>query len=191
MPLRSSVRLASVATALVVAPALAAAQSSPTVSPAPAVRAEPLWHVSANPVAPLALSFFGDVEGRVADEQSLGVGIGYTNLPDKDALLTLDAKYRFWLGEREFEGWSVAPTVGFGRFTEDQGCRDADCIGGRAVARTSKGSFGVQVDHTWRTRRGRVAVTAGVGAKRFFGGDNAIADVTFLPNARLSLGVLF
>lgn len=182
MSLRSSVAARLAAVVLVAAPALAGAQAAPTVAPA---RPEPRGHVSINPIAPLALSFYGDIEGRVAEMQTLGAGIGYTNLTDDDALLTLDAKYRFWLGDREFQGWSIAPTVGFGRFT------DSNSGFGGTTASTTKGSFGVQVDHTWRTRKGRVAVTAGLGAKRFFAGDNNIADVSFLPNGRLSIGVLF
>lgn len=188
MPLRPIVPVArlAAAAALVAAPAVVAAQA-PTVAPA---RPEPTKHASFNPVAPLALSFYGDFEGRVAELQTLGVGLGYTNLEDKDALLTVDAKYRFWLGDREFDGWSIAPTVGLARITDTRGCVGIGCTG-VGTASTTRGAFGVQVDHTWRARRGRVAVTAGVGAKRFVGGDELISDMNFLPNGRLSIGILF
>lgn len=203
MPVRPSVAVARlVATTLLAMPALAGAQSvppattapAPTPLPTPAVlpaRPEPVWHVSANPIAPLALSFYGDAERRVAEMQSLGVGIGFTNLADEDALLTVDGKYRFWLGDREFQGWSIAPTFGLARFSEDRRCNFPPCPQGSGTASTTRGALGVQVDHTWRTRRGRVAVTAGIGAKRFLGGDESVVGIKVLPNARLSIGVLF
>lgn len=178
-----STRMRRLGALLLVAAAPLAAQTVPAPAPAPAPAAAlPTVHASVNPFAPLALSFFGDVEVRTVPLQSAGIGIGYLNADDRNAFFSIDAKYRFWLGDRDFEGWAIAPTVGIVRVTDDLGDR---------IERGTRGSFGLQFDYTWRVARGRMTVTSGAGAKRLFGGSNETIDVNFLPTFRLSIGALF
>ena len=178
LPLRRLVALLATAAA----PLAAQAVPVPGPAPEPGANPNPGVHVSLNPFAPLALSFFGDAEARTTAFQSAGIGVGYLNADDRNSFFSLDAKYRFWLGDREFEGWALAPTVGFVRIADDDGSR---------LETDTRGSFGIQIDYTWRVSRGRMTVTTGAGGKRIFGGDNSNIGTSFLPTFRLSLGALF
>ena len=164
-------------------PSLAAAQRA----------AAPIGQVSLNPIAPFALSFYGDLEGRVAELQTLGAGIGWTNGPDRNSFFSFDAKYRFHLGDRLFAGWSLAPLIGVTRGVDDPcdtvGSSGAGCTG--PTTRDTRLGFGLQVDNTRLVSRGKLAITWGFGAKRFVGGKDNGAVPDFLPTARLSVGVLF
>ncbi len=162
--------------AALLAPSLAAAQRA----------AEPIAQASLNQIAPFALSFYGDLEGRVADLQTLGAGIGWSNGPDRNSFFSFDAKYRFHLGDRLFSGWSLAPLVGVTRGVDDD-CDGGDC----PTTRDTRVGFGLQVDNTRIVSRGKLALTWGFGAKRFVGGKDNGAVPDFLPTARLSIGVLF
>ncbi|MCU0627153.1 MAG: hypothetical protein MUF21_11815 [Gemmatimonadaceae bacterium] len=158
-------------------------------------RTERPRHVSLNPLAPFALSFYGDAEVRTAELQSVGLGLGYLNGSDDFAVLSVDAKYRFWLGDRMWDGWSITPLVGVTRGTSDE-CGDfrGGCTGTPADEGTrneTRLGFGLQVDRSHLVSRGRMTVSYGVGVKRFVNERTQRIVPDFLPTARLAVGVVF
>ena len=149
-------------------------------------------------VNPLYLPFGGIVleyEAATAPGLTLGVGGSYYDPVggDDESYGTLEAKLRFYPGERALRGFSVGITFGVGRTDEGDVCCD---FNGNPLSRVTHtgATSGVVLDYNWLigpTRR--FFVGTGIGAKRFYGdlGNNQFFDIEVVPTARIQLGAAF
>lgn len=152
--------------------------------------------ISFSPILALFEVLVADYERRVGAEASVGLGIGYWNFDvdvDEDDLesdagdasyLALDLKGRFY-PDRAFKGWEFGGSIGLARVGYDDDETDEE------VSATGF-AYGVEVGHGWLlgdTERWFLA--AGIGAKRFWFGEDDEELPTVMPTGRLSFGIAF
>jgi hypothetical protein len=134
--------------------------------------------ISLNPVL---LVFQGiisaDYEQRVGPSTTLGASLSRFGFSKAD-YLTLEARGRYYVSGRAFDGVAVGAVVGVVRLTED-----STRVNGSAM------NVGFTVERQWLLGTDeRVALTAGGGATRLFFAEDRPAFRSVLPILRLSIG---
>ncbi len=154
---------------------------------APSARAQPLREAGEPPfdnivsINPVLLVFYGlvsaDYERRLTPGTTLGASASRFALTDAD-YVTAEARARYYVTGRTFDGLSVGALIGGVRMRADSGGRTAR---------------GLTVGFTGEYQRlagadGRLALTAGGGASRVFFADDRRPFRRVLPVVRLSAG---
>ena len=167
-------RTAAALLALVTSPAALRAQAG--VLDAPPVPYSRLLSIN-----PLLLVFVGsisaDYEQRLAPSVTLGGSVASFDLSSA-RYLVVDARARYYLTGRAFDGVAVGMSAGL-----------ADMRADDTTERSRALSVGFLVERQWLVGpEERLALTAGAGASRLFFGSDSDAFRTVLPGLRLSLG---
>ena len=145
--------------------------------------------VSVNPLALVFAGLSAEYERRTGDATAFAVGVSVWGDEGLD-YASGDLKLRFYPSGEGLRGFSVAGTAGYAHVNDDVFLDDClfDCGDDSGDAITA----GVELNYQWLLGRTRsFAITAGLGAKRFFyvsGGDEASRGV---PTARFSIGYAF
>lgn len=145
--------------------------------------------VTLNPFAVFAEYLTGDVEVKVAPAVTVGVG-GSVAGADTDNYRSLEAKVRYYPGEKALQGFSVAGTLGLASgvgYEVDQGF-------GGDPKRLSRPSIGTELSYQWILGpSSRFVAVTGLGLKRFLGSDNnaEFLGTDILPTARINIGIAF
>lgn len=134
--------------------------------------------VSLNPVL---LVFKGlvsaDYEQRLASSTTLGASIARLSFSKAD-YLTLEARGRYYVSGRAFDGVAVGAVVGVVRLNEDS-----------SNVTSAAMNVGFTVERQWLLGTDeRVALTAGGGATRLFFAEDRPSFRSVLPILRLSIG---
>ncbi len=133
-------------------------------------------------VNPLLLVFLGyvsvDYEQRIGPGATMGLSASNFSLSDAD-YLTIEAKARYYVSGRAFDGVSIGVLVSAVRLTEDDSTRFTSHALG----------IGFNAERQWLLGADeRLALTAGAGATRLFFADDRDAFRTVIPSLRLSIG---
>ncbi|HEX6589499.1 MAG TPA: hypothetical protein VF039_10785, partial [Longimicrobiales bacterium] len=149
--------------------------------------------ISFSPILALFEVVIADYERRVADEATIGLGLGYIPFDEasddgeddgEGSYTALDFKARFY-PDRAFKGWEFGASLGFARVAYHD-----DVTGEEADARGL--SDGVEVGHGWLLGdTERFFVGTAIGAKRFWFDDENDDIPTVMPTGRLSVGIAF
>ncbi len=134
--------------------------------------------VSLNPVL---LVFQGiisaDYEQRLASSTTLGASLASYSFSKAD-YLTLEARARYYVSGRAFDGVAVGAVAGVVRLKEDSSRSTSTAM-----------NVGFTVERQWLLGIDeRVALTAGAGATRLFFAEDRPAFRSVLPILRLSIG---
>jgi hypothetical protein len=174
--LRAAARVLPLLTAvvLVARPATVTAQSS-------GLEPVPVGYSRLVSINPLLLVFVGtisaDFEQRVAPSVTMGASGASFDLSDAN-YLTLDAKARYYLSGRAFDGFSISASLGVARMKADSSRTSASAL-----------SVGFGAERQWLVGpEERLTLAIGASAARLFGAPDSDEFRTVLPGLRLSLG---
>lgn len=144
--------------------------------------------VTLNPFAIFAEYLTGDVEVKVARAATVGVGGSFAG-SDLDSYRALEAKVRYYPGEKALQGFSVAGTAGFA-----SGEEVGSSFGTERRRRITVPSIGTELSYQWLIGpSARFVAVTGLGLKRFLGADSDadLLDTPILPTARINIGFAF
>jgi len=146
--------------------------------------------VTFNPFAIFAEYVAGDVEVKASPSWTLGAGASWAGISDFNGYRALEAKARYYPGEKALQGFAVAATAGFGSVNDDiyssYGLRIA-------TRRTTRPSIGTELSYQWIIGpSSRFVAVTGLGLKRFLGDEGSDPiSVPILPTARINIGFAF
>jgi len=147
--------------------------------------------VTLNPFAIFAEYFAGDVEVKASPSVTLGAGASWAGIDDFNRYRALEAKARYYPGEKALQGFSVAATAGFASAREV----NFDFNGQRtAGGRTTRPTIGTELSYQWIIGpSSRFVAVTGLGLKRLLGteGNSDPINVPLLPTARINIGFAF
>jgi len=147
--------------------------------------------VTLNPFAIFAEYFAGDVEVKASPSVTLGAGASWAGIDDFNRYRALEAKARYYPGEKALQGFSVAATAGFASAREV----NLDFNGQRtAGGRTTRPTIGTELSYQWIIGpSSRFVAVTGLGLKRLLGteGNSDPINVPLLPTARINIGFAF
>jgi hypothetical protein len=164
----------------------------------PSTAVGPAHFLSTNPFLPLFGYFSAEYEQRLKDNVAFAVSGSHTEF---DATYThLDAKLRLYPNDKALQGFSIASSLGIAwvRRDENDFCDPFVCgpTEGTQTGRRrfTTPTFAIETNYQWLLGRSRsTAITVGIGAKRYLGGNErdyqGIERV--LPTGRLSIGYGF
>lgn len=177
-----SLRRLTLAAALLVAPALAGAQTATPAAATPHTQV-----LSINPITAVFGLFSADYERKVGTATSVGVGGSYYS-SSGFTYLSVEAKPRYYASGTALRGFSVAGIAGVTRVSGS----DDDCIGSCTDESATAAALGVNLDYQWLLgQQQKFAVALGLGAKRLFGVDDISGVSATLPTARVAIGIAF
>jgi hypothetical protein len=166
---------------------IAAVAAAALVSAAPA-RAQtdsvPAYQqvISANPLGLLFGYFNGEYERAISTTTTVGLAGAYFS-PDRDALATVEAKFRYYPQARPLSGFSIGGSLGYGQVTDENDFEEfvVDSQVQQDDGTTSSAFIvGVELNYNWLVGRDRrFFIGTGIGARRLIGGD--IDDASDLP----------
>lgn len=138
-----------------------------------------------NPFGLLFNAVNGEYERVVSRSGSVGLGATYYS-QDDFTYTTLEAKARYYPSEHAPDGFSVGIPCGVTRQSDKAYCFDVCVTNG-----LNRPTVGFELDYNWLLGPPRRFVMgAGIGAKRFFGGNDS-GGVDGIPTARVAIGVAF
>jgi len=147
--------------------------------------------VTLNPFAIFAEYVAGDLEVKASPSWTLGAGASWAGISDFNSYRSIEAKARYYPGEKALEGFSVAATAGFASAND----RNFDFNGQRTVnRRTTRPTIGTELSYQWIIGpSSRFVAVTGLGLKRFLGneGNSDPINVPILPTARINIGFAF
>lgn len=144
--------------------------------------------VTLNPFAIFAEFLTGDVEVKVARAATIGFGGSFAG-SDFDNYRALEAKVRYYPGEKALQGFSVAGTAGFSSAKEFE-----SSFGVERRRRVTVPSVGTELSYQWLLGpSARFVAVTGLGLKRFLGAESEadFLDTPILPTARINIGFAF
>lgn len=144
--------------------------------------------VTLNPFAIFAEYLTGDVEVKVAPAATVGIG-GSFGSSEFDGYRALEAKVRYYPGEKALQGFSVAGTAGFASGEE----YTVDGTGERRN-RVTLPTIGTELSYQWLLGpSARFVAVTGLGLKRLLGSESSadFLDTPILPTARINIGFAF
>jgi hypothetical protein len=144
-------------------------------------RAAPVAYDQILSINPLLLVFQGyvsaDYERRLATSTTLGLSLSSFDLSDAN-YLAIEAKARYYVTGRAFDGVSIGAVSGLVRLSEDS-----------TNVKDYALSIGFNAERQWLVgTEERLALTAGLGATRLFFAEDRPAFRQVLPILRLSIG---
>jgi hypothetical protein len=157
--------------------------------------------VTVNPLAAFALHFTGDVERRVSQAVSIGVGATASAIDDYNDYRALDFKVRYYPAERVLQGFALAATIGLG--TTNGGVNydflvlpngEVRDVRFTKPGRITRPLIGTELSYQWLLGPSRRFVTVlGLGVKRRLGSEGPAdpLSIPLLPTARVNIGVAF
>jgi hypothetical protein len=145
----------------------------------------------------------GEYERAIGNGATLGLAASDVALDDAHSFSSVDAKLRYYPGERGPEGFSIGLTAGYVRVGERIRLFPATLStssGPEFRTRVTEGpSVGVTLDHNWLVgARRRVLLGLGMGAKRVYpegSGDDwfefLFSQLRTYPTMRFVVGIAF
>lgn len=188
--------LVTLAAALIPGRAVGAQAPGAQAPGAPSTAVGPARFLSTNPFLPLFGYFSAEYEQRLEDNLAFAISGSHTRF---DALYThLDAKLRLYPNDKALEGFSLASSLGIAWVKRDN---DDFCIGFDCSPSNEQGrrhfttpTFAIEGNYQWLLGRTKsTAITVGIGAKRYLGGNDRdyFGIERVLPTGRLSIGYGF
>ncbi|MES2522825.1 MAG: hypothetical protein V4617_09025 [Gemmatimonadota bacterium] len=151
--------------------------------------------ISANPFLPLFGYFSGEYEQRIKPNVAFAISGSHVKF-DSRRYTNFDVKLRLYPNDQALNGFSIATSLGAASIRRDAGTDCdlfADCR--QVEARTfGSPSFAIEGGYQWLLGRTKsTAITAGLGAKRYFGGsrEDFSGIERVVPTGRLSIGYVF
>ncbi len=176
---------------LVVSAATPSFSDAPSDSASAAVQRKVV--IATDPILDMFQWYSAEVQIRIAQVLTTGVGGSYLSLDDdKDQFTSGNAFLRYYPQGYALEGFSLGARMGIYYVkTEDQ---DEDAIIEEEEEATMYG-FGIEIGYCWLLGAAkRVSISTGIGAVRLFGGDFEEEDdvLKTLPTIRLVyVGIAF
>jgi hypothetical protein len=146
--------------------------------------------VTLNPFAVFAEYLTGDVEVKVAPAVTLGGG-GSVGGNEFDGYRALEAKVRYYPGEKALQGFSIAGTIGMSSGEDEEFNPNT---GNFTKRRLTRPTIGTELSYQWFIGpSSRFVVVTGAGLKRLLGnGNNSdLLDTEILPTFRANIGFAF
>jgi hypothetical protein len=147
--------------------------------------------VTLNPFAVFAEYFAGDVEFKAAPAVTIGAGGSVSSTNNFDGYGAIEAKVRYYPGEKALQGFSVAGTVGVASAKEENYDFTRDVL---TRTRVSRPSIGTELSYQWILGpSARFVAVTGLGLKRFLGENKNVdpLSIPIVPTARINIGIAF